>query len=79
MVEAKWNFKGNYGKDLKCALCKQEDTTEHILECNSLIELKAGYGDRVLSLNEPDKYLAEYIEEAIKIRKLNGFSIEFGN
>ena len=79
MVEAKWNFKGNYGKDLKCALCKQEDTTEHILECNSLIELKAGYGDRVLSLSEPDKYLAEYIEEAIKIRKLNGFSIEFGN
>ena len=79
MVEVKCNFKGNYGKNLKCVLCKlKDDTTEHLFECSKLSELQNVYTGRDLNLIEPAKTTSEYIEEAIKIRKINGFSIEFG-
>ena len=44
MVEVKCNFKGNYGKNLKCVLCKlKDDTTEHLFECSKLSELQNVY------------------------------------
>ena len=36
MLDVKSNFSHYYGNDLSCALCDNEDTQEHLLECHML-------------------------------------------
>ena len=75
MIDVKMNYKGKY-KDMKCPVCKtEEDTTEHLFECN---DLKDKVGDESRTVSKEDitsenvtklRILEKYIKKALKIRE----------
>ena len=68
MLELKANFRGKYG-DALCDLCKNnEDSTEHLFECEKLISL-LGQKLPVDSIRAPNKSLSEYLNQAMLIRE----------
>ena len=38
MVEVKANFKSQYGQDLTCKFCSEDDTQSHLLSCKELVD-----------------------------------------
>ena len=69
MLNIKDNFHGKY-KDNNCDLCNsEEDSTEHLFECEGLKSLREAELS-VKSLENPPKELARYIREGMKIKHL---------
>ena len=38
MIDVKTNFKSQYGQDLKCRLCPEEESQAHLLSCKEIIQ-----------------------------------------
>ena len=38
MIDVKSNFRTQYGQDLACRFCPEEETQSHLLLCNELID-----------------------------------------
>ena len=79
MIETKCNFKGNFGGNLKCHICKNsDDTTEHLLECPEFEWTREGLKKEDLDILNPCETLAKYVRYIIKLREEKGFKIKFG-
>ena len=68
MVETKCNYK-NDKANLKCNICNQEDTTEHLLQCIIKSNLNQAH-----IINQNAKII-EVVKENLKRRKQNGINI----
>jgi hypothetical protein len=76
MIEVKTNYKGKYGKEVKCPICEEEeDTTEHLFVCETTSE-KLKIDNRRLKLmdikeSKPQelKELAMYAKIAMTLRQ----------
>ena len=63
MIEVKMNYKGKYN-DMKCPICKKEDDTmEHLFECE---ELKDKVGEESVSVSK-EKIMSENMLELIRL------------
>ena len=40
MIETKANFKGQYLNNIKCEICGEEETTQHLFECDGYTEIR---------------------------------------
>ena len=71
MIETRCNYRELF-KELKCELCKTEDdTTEHLLECQELTGL--GIKVKKEELHDPNYKIIEYVNKIMeKKRKIRG-------
>ena len=71
MLELKANFRGKY-TDVVCDLWnKEEDSTEHLLNCSKLKRM-IGMEVNTEVLSNPDKSLFEYLKFAMLIKECVG-------
>ena len=68
MIRVRANFRHMYNNDVKCLLCGEEETTEHILNCLKLIDnCPSLYHDNVVQFQD---IYSEDLEKQIRVTKL---------
>ena len=63
MVECKMNFKGKY-EDTKCYVCDQQETTEHLFQCEHYKQFTGPQAEVVGELKMESK---EWLEKAARV------------
>ena len=80
MVSVKSNFKSQFGQDLTCRFCTEEETQSHLLSCNEIIQgvdtSEVVYEHIFGSTDEQEK-VAQVLSKIMKIRntKLKSLSL----
>ena len=73
MVEVKANFKSQYGQDLTCRFCSEDDTQSHLLSCKELVDnldtSKVAYSDIFKDLKNQEE-MARIYTQILKVRSL---------
>ena len=74
MVETKANYEGSY-KNISCPTCyKDNDTTEHLFECEKICHKNKQIS--ISDIEAPSKELAKHIRDILLLRKELGFEIK---
>ena len=63
MVECKMNFKGKY-EDTKCYVCDQQETTEHLFQCEHYKQFTGPQAEVVGELKMESK---KWLEKAARV------------